>query len=39
MVSDHRSAWVIVRQKQTPFISIPIDDDMNPRFDMVSRAF
>lgn len=31
--------WVIVRQKQTPFISIPIDDDMNPRFDMSNRAF
>ena len=30
------SAWMIVRQKDTPFISIPIDDDMNARFDMVS---
>jgi hypothetical protein len=28
-------AWVIVRNQSTPFISIPIDDEMNARFDMV----
>ena len=31
-------AWIIVRNNATPFISIPIDDDMNARFDMVSYA-
>lgn len=29
------AAWVIVRNQSTPFISIPIDDEMNARFDMV----
>lgn len=29
------TAWVIVRNQSTPFISIPIDDEMNARFDMV----
>ncbi|WVR00053.1 hypothetical protein IAU59_007195 [Kwoniella sp. CBS 9459] len=26
--------WIIVRHKSTPFISAPIDAEMNPRFDM-----
>lgn len=30
------SAWIIVRHKETPFISVPIDAELNPRFDMVS---
>lgn len=29
-------AWIIVRHNETPFISAPIDAEMNPRFDMVS---
>ena len=32
-------AWIIVRHNNTPFISIPIDDEMNARFDMANRAF
>ncbi|WOO85774.1 Vacuolar import and degradation protein 27 [Vanrija pseudolonga] len=31
--------WIIVRKDGTPFISIPIDSDMNPRFDMANHAF
>ena len=30
------AAWIIVRQQSTPFMSMPIDAEMNPRFDMVS---
>jgi hypothetical protein len=30
------AAWIIIRHKGTPFISVPIDEDLNPRFDMVS---
>lgn len=31
--------WIIVRKGNTPFISIPIDSEMNPRFDMANHAF
>ncbi|WWC71515.1 uncharacterized protein I206_105473 [Kwoniella pini CBS 10737] len=31
--------WIIVRHNSTPFISAPIDAEMNPRFDMVNHAF
>ncbi|ORX38466.1 cytoplasm protein, partial [Kockovaella imperatae] len=31
--------WVVVRNNSTPFITLPIDDDMNARFDMDNRAF
>lgn len=32
-------AWIIVRQQSTPFMSMPIDAEMNPRFDMSNHAF
>ncbi|WWC90654.1 uncharacterized protein L201_005590 [Kwoniella dendrophila CBS 6074] len=31
--------WIIVRHNSTPFISAPIDAEMNPRFDMANHAF
>lgn len=31
--------WIIVRKDNTPFISIPIDSEMNPRFDTANAAF
>ncbi|OCF37982.1 cytoplasmic protein [Kwoniella heveanensis CBS 569] len=31
--------WIIVRHNSTPFISVPIDAEMNPRFDMANHAF
>ncbi|RXK41108.1 cytoplasmic protein [Tremella mesenterica] len=31
--------WIIVRQNLTPFISVPIDSEMNPLFDMANYAF
>nr|ODO02222.1 cytoplasmic protein [Cryptococcus depauperatus CBS 7855] len=31
--------WIIVRQGSTPFISVPIDADLNARFDMNNQAF
>ncbi|KAL7422730.1 Vacuolar import and degradation protein 27 [Cryptotrichosporon argae] len=31
--------WLIVRHKGVPFISLPIDSEMNPRFDMANNAF
>lgn len=30
--------WIIVRQTSTPFMSMPIDAEMNPRFDMVGSS-
>lgn len=32
-------AWLIVRKDNVPFISLPIDSEMNPRFDMANHAF
>lgn len=31
--------WVIVRQGTTPFISAPVDAELNAHFDMVNHAF
>ncbi|ORY35530.1 cytoplasm protein [Naematelia encephala] len=31
--------WIIVRHDKTPFISLPVDAEMNPRFDMSNHAF
>nr|XP_031859921.1 uncharacterized protein CI109_004528 [Kwoniella shandongensis]KAA5526993.1 hypothetical protein CI109_004528 [Kwoniella shandongensis] len=31
--------WIIVRHNSVPFISAPIDAEMNPRFDMANHAF
>ncbi|TXT07058.1 uncharacterized protein COLE_06389 [Cutaneotrichosporon oleaginosum] len=31
--------WIVVRKNKTPFISLPIDAEMNPRFDIANRAF
>jgi hypothetical protein len=33
------TAWIIIRHKLTPFISVPIDEELNPRFDMANAAF
>jgi hypothetical protein len=30
-----RLAWIIVRNSNMPFISVPINSELNPRFDMV----
>lgn len=38
-IADSHPAWIIVRQKDTPFISVPIDEELNPRFDMANAAF
>jgi hypothetical protein len=37
--TDLTTAWLIVRKNKTPFISLPIDSEMNPRFDIANRAF
>lgn len=31
--------WIIVRQGTTPFISAPVDAELNAHFDMVNHAF
>lgn len=39
LVSSLTAAWLIVRKDNIPFISLPIDSEMNPRFDMANHAF
>ncbi|WVQ82121.1 hypothetical protein IAT38_004249 [Cryptococcus sp. DSM 104549] len=38
-VNGEFDTWIVIRQGSTPFLSAPIDAELNARFDMANHAF